>query len=44
LGVPDTFIEHGSQMELYKECGFDTDSIYRTIKAMIGHRLLSKAV
>ncbi|RMG81706.1 MAG: 1-deoxy-D-xylulose-5-phosphate synthase [Bacteroidetes bacterium] len=26
LGVPDRFIEHGTQDELYKECGFDIDS------------------
>jgi 1-deoxy-D-xylulose-5-phosphate synthase len=42
LGVPDAFIDHGNQMELYKECGFDADSIYQTIKIMIGKRLLSK--
>ena len=32
LGVPDKFIEHGSQKELYKECGYDAESIYNTIK------------
>jgi 1-deoxy-D-xylulose-5-phosphate synthase len=26
LGVPDRFIEHGSQDELYKECGFDMEA------------------
>jgi len=31
LGVPDKFIEHGTQKELYKECGFDEDAIYNTI-------------
>jgi 1-deoxy-D-xylulose-5-phosphate synthase len=44
LGVPDTFIDHGSQAELYKECGFDPESICKAIKSMVGHRLLSKAV
>ena len=31
LGIPDNFIEHGTQEELYKECGFDTESIYKLI-------------
>ena len=43
LGVPDSFIDHGSQTELYKECGFDADSIYQAIKSMASPRLLSKA-
>ncbi len=43
LGVPDSFIDHGTQAELYKECGFDADSIYQTIKAMVVPGILSKA-
>jgi 1-deoxy-D-xylulose-5-phosphate synthase len=27
LGIPDKWIEHGTQGELYKECGFDPESI-----------------
>lgn len=27
LGIPDQWIEHGTQNELYKECGFDPESI-----------------
>ena len=27
LGVPDRYIEHGTQAQLYKECGYDADSI-----------------
>ena len=34
LGVPDKFIEHGTQNELYKECGYDKDSIVETAKQM----------
>jgi 1-deoxy-D-xylulose-5-phosphate synthase len=41
LGIPDRFIEHGTQGELYKECGFDTDSIYMTVKSMVKPRILS---
>jgi 1-deoxy-D-xylulose-5-phosphate synthase len=31
LGVPDKFIEHGTQKELYKECCFDSESMYKNI-------------
>ncbi|MGB5988491.1 MAG: 1-deoxy-D-xylulose-5-phosphate synthase [Marinifilaceae bacterium] len=31
MGVPDKFIEHGTQDQLYKECKFDTQSIHQTI-------------
>ncbi len=34
LGIPDKFIEHGTQPELYKECGYDQDSIYQTVVDM----------
>ena len=27
LGVPDKYIEHGTQAQLYKECGYDADAI-----------------
>jgi len=23
IDIPDSFVEHGSQEELYKECGYD---------------------
>ncbi len=31
MGIPDTFIPHGSQAQLYKDCGFDAESILDTI-------------
>ena len=34
LGIPDEFIEHGTQQELYKLCGYDTESIYNAVKEM----------
>jgi len=27
LGIPDRFIEHGEQKELYAECHFDAEEI-----------------
>ncbi|MFT5859266.1 MAG: 1-deoxy-D-xylulose-5-phosphate synthase [Flavobacteriaceae bacterium] len=35
LGIPDTYIQHGTQEELWKECGFDKDHIIETIKKML---------
>lgn len=29
LGIPDKVIEHGEQIELHKECGFDPDGLFR---------------
>ncbi|MFI3316199.1 MAG: 1-deoxy-D-xylulose-5-phosphate synthase [Rikenellaceae bacterium] len=31
LGIPDHFVEHASQAELYAECGYDPDSICSAI-------------
>ncbi|OFY83457.1 MAG: 1-deoxy-D-xylulose-5-phosphate synthase [Bacteroidetes bacterium RIFCSPLOWO2_12_FULL_35_15] len=36
LGIPDRFIEHGEQAELYIECAFDTQSIIQTAVLMVG--------
>jgi 1-deoxy-D-xylulose-5-phosphate synthase len=33
LGLPDSFIEHGTQKELYQELGLDSLGIIKTIKA-----------
>jgi len=35
LGVPDRFIDQGKQSELYKECGFDPDSIISAIRSVV---------
>ena len=35
LGVPDRFIEHGTQEELYRECGFDIQSICRAVRRLV---------
>jgi 1-deoxy-D-xylulose-5-phosphate synthase len=41
LGIPDKFIEHGSSLDLYKECGFDADSIVEEVKVLVGKKILS---
>lgn len=35
LGIPDRFIEHGSQEELYAECGFDVDGIFKSALELV---------
>jgi len=35
LGIPDYFVEQGTQEELYHECGFDALGIERTIREMV---------
>ncbi len=35
LGVPMRFIEHGSQSELYSECGFDAAGIVKTVRNLL---------
>ena len=34
LGIPDEYIHHGTQEELWADCGFDTSSIIRTISSI----------
>ncbi|NOR86174.1 MAG: 1-deoxy-D-xylulose-5-phosphate synthase [Bacteroidales bacterium] len=34
LGIPDSFIEHGSPKELHEICGYDTKSIFTHILSM----------
>jgi len=31
LGIPDRIVEHGSQQQLHKECGFDAEGIHKSI-------------
>lgn len=35
LGIPDKFIEHGTQDELYNECLFDANAIKETVKSLL---------
>lgn len=35
LGIPDYFVEHGTQEELYRECGYDAGGVERTIRQML---------
>lgn len=35
LGIPDRIIEHGEQIELHRECGYDPDSIANEVRALL---------
>lgn len=35
LGIPDAVVEHGEQLELHRECGFDPEGIERTVIEML---------
>lgn len=38
LGIPDKFIEHGDQPELWAECGFDANGIAQQVRNMAEKR------
>jgi 1-deoxy-D-xylulose-5-phosphate synthase len=35
LGIPDAFIEHGEQPELYEECGFSPTAIAKATREIM---------
>jgi 1-deoxy-D-xylulose-5-phosphate synthase len=41
LGIPDRFVEHGTQNELKHECGYDMEGIINTIKGNLKRKVLS---
>lgn len=43
LGIPDQWIEHGEQPQLWKECGFDAEAIAAAALQMVGISLSVKS-
>jgi 1-deoxy-D-xylulose-5-phosphate synthase len=35
LGIPDRYIEHGSQKELYSECGYDAAAVVAAAEGLV---------
>ncbi len=35
LGIPDRFVEQGTQQELYRECGFDVEGICKAVRKIL---------
>ncbi len=38
LGVPDKFIQHGTQAELYRECGYDAEAMVKTTEKIVDYK------
>ncbi len=41
LGIPDRIVEHGEQIDLHRECGFDPEGIARTVRELAEVTLVS---
>ncbi len=44
LGIPDRFVDHGTQEELYKECGFDAEGITTATRNLVVSKILTRAI
>ncbi|QDA60635.1 1-deoxy-D-xylulose-5-phosphate synthase [Hymenobacter jejuensis] len=44
LGIPDRVVEHGSQDELYKECGFDANGIAEAVRSLTAKATVASVV
>jgi 1-deoxy-D-xylulose-5-phosphate synthase len=44
LGIPDRFVDHGTQEELYHECGYDAEGIARAARNLVVSKLLTRAM
>lgn len=42
LGIPDEYVHHGTQEELWEDCGFDKKAILKTIKKMLSISVVEK--
>ena len=36
LGIPDKYVEHGTQAELWRECEYDVQAIVETVQQIVG--------
>jgi 1-deoxy-D-xylulose-5-phosphate synthase len=43
LGIPDTYIHHGTQEELHAECGFDVKGIVATVHKVLKYEVVTEA-
>ncbi|NDC28140.1 MAG: 1-deoxy-D-xylulose-5-phosphate synthase [Crocinitomicaceae bacterium] len=42
LGIPDEYIHHGTQEELWKDCGFDSKAIVKAVEKMLSIKVVEK--
>jgi 1-deoxy-D-xylulose-5-phosphate synthase len=43
LGIDDKFIEHGTNDDLYRECGIDAKGITKTVLDLLGKKDLPES-
>lgn len=44
LGIPDAVIEHGTQLELHRECGFDPEGIAKAVEGILQKKITKAKV
>jgi len=44
LGIPDEFINHGTQEELRRECGYDKTSIVSAVEKLLVRKKVPQAI
>ena len=42
LGIPDEYVHHGTQEELWEVCGFDAKAIVKAIEKMLSIKVVEK--
>ena len=42
LGIPDKFINHGTQEELHKDCQYDTNSILKSVHEILAKNMINQ--
>jgi 1-deoxy-D-xylulose-5-phosphate synthase len=42
LGIPDEYIHHGTQEELWKDCGFDAKAIVKAVEKILSIKVVEK--
>ena len=42
LGIPDEYVHHGTQEELWKDCGFDAKAIVKAVEKMLSIKVVEK--
>ena len=43
LGIPDTYVEHGTQNELWRECNYDKQAIVETAQRLVSLKKVAKS-
>ncbi len=44
LGIPDKFVEHGTQEELYRDCGYDAEGIAKSVRNLVLSKIMNRAI